>query len=70
MFGGQVGVIGHLKVGDNVKIAAQSGVTSDINDNQTIQGMPAFPSMNFNRSYIHFKNLPEIVRKIENNKDK
>ena len=71
MFGGQVGVIGHLKVGDNVKIAAQSGVTSDIEDNQTIQGMPAIPSMNFNRSYIHFKNLPEIVKKIDkNNKDK
>ena len=71
MFGGQVGVIGHLKVGDNVKIAAQSGVTSDIEDNQTIEGMPAIPSMNFNRSYIHFKNLPEIVKKIDkNNKDK
>ena len=71
MFGGQVGVIGHLKIGDNVKIAAQSGVTSDIKDNQTIQGMPAIPSMNFNRSYIHFKNLPEIVKKIDkNNKDK
>jgi hypothetical protein len=27
--------------------------------------------MNFNRSYIHFKNLPEIVKKIDkNNKDK
>ena len=71
MFGGQVGVIGHIKIGDNVKIAAQSGVTSDIKDNQTIQGMPAISSMNFNRSYIHFKNLSEIVKKIDkNNKDK
>ena len=65
MFGGQVGVIGHVKVGDNVKIAAQSAVSSDIKDNEIIKGSPAIPTMNFNRSYIHFKNLPEIVKKID-----
>ena len=71
MFGGQVGVIGHVKVGDNVKIAAQSAVSSDIKDNEIIKGSPAIPTMNFNRSYIHFKNLAEIVKKIDkNNKDK
>ena len=67
MFGGQVGVIGHLKVGDNVKIAGKSTVTSDINDNETIKGTPAIPTRIFNRSYIHFKNLPEIVKKIDKN---
>ena len=67
MFGGQVGGIGHVKVGDNVKIAAQSAVSSDIKDNEIIKGSPAIPTMNFNRSYIHFKNLPEIVKKIDKN---
>ena len=65
MIGGQVGIIGHLKIGDNVKIQAQAGVTSDVESNARITGTPAIPFMNYNKSYIHFKNLPEIVKKID-----
>ena len=65
MIGGQVGIIGHLKIGDNVKIQAQAGVTSNIDSNARITGTPAIPFMNYNKSYIHFKNLPEIVKKID-----
>ena len=69
MIGGQVGIIGHIKIGDNVKIQAQAGVTSDIESNATITGTPAISYMNYNKSYVHFKNLPEIVKKIDK-KDK
>ena len=69
MIGGQVGIIGHLKIGDNVKIQAQAGVTSDVKSNSRITGTPAISYMNYNKSYIHFKNLPEIVKKIDK-KDK
>jgi len=65
MIGGQVGIIGHIKIGDNVKIQAQAGVTSDIESNSRITGTPAINYMNYNKSYIHFKNLPEIVKKID-----
>ena len=65
MIGGQVGIIGHLKIGDNVKIQAQAGVTSDVDSNSRITGTPAISYMNYNKSYIHFKNLPEIVKKID-----
>ena len=65
MIGGQVGIIGHLKIGDNVKIQAQAGVTSDVESNARITGTPAISFMNYNKSYIHFKNLPEIVKKID-----
>ena len=65
MIGGQVGIIGHLKIGDNVKIQAQAGVTTNIDSNARITGTPAIPFMNYNKSYIHFKNLPEIVKKID-----
>ena len=65
MIGGQVGIIGHLKIGDNVKIQAQAGVTSDVESNSRITGTPAISFMNYNKSYIHFKNLPEIVKKID-----
>tara|TARA_E500000075_G_scaffold92793_1_gene84207 strand:- start:3005 stop:4012 length:1008 start_codon:yes stop_codon:yes gene_type:complete len=65
MIGGQVGIIGHLKIGDNVKIQAQAGVTSNVDSNARITGTPAISYMNYNKSYIHFKNLPEIVKKID-----
>ncbi len=65
MIGGQVGIIGHLKIGDNVKIQAQAGVTSDVESNARITGTPAISYMNYNKSYIHFKNLPGIVKKID-----
>ena len=69
MIGGQVGIIGHIKIGDNVKIQAQAGVTSDVESNARITGTPAISYMNYNKSYVHFKNLSEIVKKIDT-KDK
>ena len=65
MIGGQVGIIGHIKIGDNVKIQAQAGVTSNIESNSRVTGTPAISYMNYNKSYIHFKNLPDIVKKID-----
>jgi UDP-3-O-[3-hydroxymyristoyl] glucosamine N-acyltransferase len=65
MIGGQVGIIGHIKIGDNVKIQAQAGVTSDVESNSRITGTPAISYMNYNKSYVHFKNLPEIVKRID-----
>jgi len=65
MIGGQVGIIGHIKIGDNVKIQAQAGVTSDTESNSRVTGTPAISYMNYNKSYVHFKNLPEIVKKID-----
>ena len=43
--GGQVGIAGHLKIGNNVKIAAKSGVTKNIKDNSVIAGFPAVWSL-------------------------
>ncbi len=61
MIGGQVGIIGHLTLGNNIKIQAQSGITKNIKDNEIVQGTPAFRYSDFNKSYIHFRNLPKIV---------
>ncbi|MCZ8228434.1 UDP-3-O-(3-hydroxymyristoyl)glucosamine N-acyltransferase [Flavobacterium sp.] len=65
MLGGQVGVVGHLTIGDNVRIQAQSGVTRNIKDDETIQGTPAFTYNDFNKSYIYFKKLPQLVAELE-----
>ena len=63
--GGQVGIAGHLTIGDGVKIQAQSGVGRNIKNNETLQGSPTFGYTAFNKSYIHFKNLPKIVNELE-----
>ncbi|PID69167.1 MAG: UDP-3-O-(3-hydroxymyristoyl)glucosamine N-acyltransferase [Flavobacteriales bacterium] len=62
--GGQVGIVGHVKIGNNVKIQAQSGIGRDLKDNAMVQGSPALPYGDFNKSYVHFKNLTALYDKI------
>lgn len=65
MIGGQVGIIGHLTIADNVKIAAQSGIGHSIEkEGEIVQGSPAFAIGNYKRSYVMFRNLPELNQKI------
>ncbi len=66
MLGGQVGVSGHIIIGDNVKIGAQSGITKNIKNDQAVSGTPAFSFSDFNKSYVYFKRLPELVKTINN----
>ncbi len=65
MIGGQVGIVGHITIGDNVKIQAQSGIIRNIKDNEVLQGSPALTYGDYNKSYVHFKNLPKLVNKID-----
>ncbi len=64
LIGGQVGLAGHLNIGDNVKIQAQSGVGRNIKNGEVIQGSPSFGYTDWNKSYVHFRNLPKIVNRI------
>ena len=64
MIGGQVGIVGHISIGNNVRIQAQSGIGRNVKDNETIQGSPALNYGDYNKSYVHFKNLPKIVDRI------
>ena len=64
MLGGQVGVAGHLTIGNNVRIQAQSGIGRNIKDNEVIQGSPAFGYSDWNRSYVYFKKLPQLASEI------
>ena len=64
--GGQVGIIGHLTFGDNVKIQGKASIYKSVKDNLVIKGSPGFEERDFNRSYVHFKNLDRYVKDIEN----
>ena len=61
MIGGQVGIVGHVTIGDNVRIQAQSGISRNVKDNEILQGSPALNYGDYNKSYVHFKNLPIIM---------
>lgn len=63
MIGGQVGIVGHISIGNNVRIQAQSGIGRNVKDNEVLQGSPALNYGDYNKSYVHFKNLPKIVER-------
>ncbi len=64
MIGGQVGIVGHIIIGNRVKIQAQSGIGRNVKDDEVLQGSPALNYGDFNKSYVHFKNLPRLVNRI------
>jgi UDP-3-O-[3-hydroxymyristoyl] glucosamine N-acyltransferase len=65
IIGGQVGIVGHITIGNNVRIQAQSGVGKSIPDGEAVQGSPALGYSDFNKSYVHFRNLPKIVSDLD-----
>jgi UDP-3-O-[3-hydroxymyristoyl] glucosamine N-acyltransferase len=70
MIGGQVGIVGHIIIGNDVRIQAQSGIGKSIKDGDVVQGSPAFNYNDFNKSFVHFRNLPKIVSDVEDLKKK
>lgn len=70
VIGGQVGIAGHLKIGDRVQIQAKTGVLRNLKDGDKVMGFPAFDYRSYNKSYVHFKNLPkhiETLHKLQQN---
>lgn len=66
MIGGQVGIVGHITIADKVKIAAQSGIGSSIvNEGEILQGSPAFAIGDYKRTYVVFRKLPALEKKIK-----
>lgn len=64
MIGGQVGIVGHITIGDRVRIQAQSGIGRNVKDDEVLQGSPALGYGDYNKSYVHFKNLPKTITRI------
>ena len=65
LIGGQVGLAGHLKIGDRVMIAAQSGIGGDVKDGKVVMGSPAFDKDDYKLSYLGFRRLPRLQKRIE-----
>jgi UDP-3-O-[3-hydroxymyristoyl] glucosamine N-acyltransferase len=66
MIGGQVGIVGHLKIADKTRIQAQSGVAASITEPNTAwYGSPAIAYSNYLRSFAVFKQLPDVLRRLQ-----
>jgi UDP-3-O-[3-hydroxymyristoyl] glucosamine N-acyltransferase len=66
MIGGQVGIVGHITIADRVRIAAQSGIGSSIiTEGEIVQGSPAFNISDYKRTYVVFRKLPALEKKIQ-----
>ena len=67
MIGGQVGINGHIHIADGSKVAAKSGITASvIKPNQTLQGNPARPIKEHQRTQLA---LRSIIRNFETKQD-
>lgn len=67
MIGGQVGIVGHIKIADQTKINAQSGVSKSVRQKNTaLNGTPADEYRATLKSQVIFRQLPELVKRIEN----
>jgi UDP-3-O-[3-hydroxymyristoyl] glucosamine N-acyltransferase len=57
VFGGQVGVAGHLKITNGVHVAGKSGIIKDVNEPGIIGGIPAMPITDWHKQTIAIRKL-------------
>jgi UDP-3-O-[3-hydroxymyristoyl] glucosamine N-acyltransferase len=68
---GQVGVLGHLELGDGVQVGAQSGVHHSIPAGQAVTGSPARPHREFIRIMGGFlPRLPDMYQRLKKLEEK
>lgn len=61
MFAGQVGIAGHLTIANRTSIGAQSGISKSIlKEDEKLLGYPAIDIKEYFRSYVVFKQLPDL----------
>ena len=61
--GGQTGNCWTHKIGNQVRIQAQSGIILMLKTKKLTLGSPAISAGDYRRNYVHFRNLTEIVKK-------
>lgn len=66
MFGGQVGLVGHIHIADGTRINAQSGLSKSVTEpGVALNGSPAFDYKSSLKSQAIFRNLPELEKRIK-----
>jgi UDP-3-O-[3-hydroxymyristoyl] glucosamine N-acyltransferase len=57
MLGGQSGASGHVRINDGAKVAAKSGVMTDVPAGATYGGAPAVPAREWHRQTVSIAKL-------------
>jgi UDP-3-O-[3-hydroxymyristoyl] glucosamine N-acyltransferase len=66
MIGGQVGIVGHISIANGTKIQAQSGINKSVkNENTALFGSPALLYNDFLKSNAVFKQLPDMLKRLD-----
>ena len=61
--GGQVGVIGHIRIGKGAQVGAQSGVSKSVPAGTAVFGYPASPISMFKRVHAFVQRLPQLFQR-------
>lgn len=64
MLGGQVGIVGHVVLDDQVMIATRGGVSKSLKMGK-YRGSPAIPIQEYHRQEVHVRKLEEYVERIK-----
>ncbi|MFA7227954.1 MAG: UDP-3-O-(3-hydroxymyristoyl)glucosamine N-acyltransferase, partial [Melioribacteraceae bacterium] len=67
---GQVGIVGHIELTDQVIIGAQSGVSKSISKAGKYRGSPAADMGSMLKVEAHLRNLPGYAEKIKKLEEK
>jgi UDP-3-O-[3-hydroxymyristoyl] glucosamine N-acyltransferase len=62
---GQVGVAGHIEIADHCVFGAQTGIAGSVRKAGMYQGSPAIDAMKWRRSSVGFKQLPDIMKRLQ-----
>ena len=61
---GQVGVVGHCKIGDGAIVTPQSGVSGDVAAGAIVSGAPAIDHKLWLKVSAAMSRLPELVKAV------
>ena len=62
--GGQVGIVGHLDIGDGSRFAAKAGVHADVPPGATMGGWPAVDSRQWMKEQAALHQLPDLLKQV------
>ena len=65
MIAGQAGITGHLNIADDVKIAAQAGISHDLKiKGEIVGGSPAVEIRRYRKAIVIYTQLPELREQV------
>jgi UDP-3-O-[3-hydroxymyristoyl] glucosamine N-acyltransferase len=65
LIAGQVGFVGHIKIGDDAFVGAKAGVSKSVDKGAKVTGYPARDLMAMRRIEAAQQSLPELLKEVK-----